>query len=230
MSRLEGSAKTRGKPLCLLVVLTLVMSVSPGLAQARPQPGDQQEGEQSASDTQPQKAQQPTANQPTPSALPATKGVDSPYPDNPALRDLYRQYSIQDGKKLERFGASLFRNDSGNVNKSTMDVPVGADYVLGPGDTVMLDISGGDPQRVRAVVDSAGRISLPGGGMLMVSGKTLQNAEQAIERVMVRRFNNAKVDLSLTRVKTVRVYVVGEVERPGAYQFVPRAQAWLRAA
>ena len=99
-----------------------------------------------------------------------------------------------------------------------MDVPVGPDYVLGPGDTVILDVSGGDPQRVQAVVDSAGRIILPGGGTLMVSGKTLENAEQAIERVMVRRFNNAKVDLSLARVKTVRIYVVGEVERPGAYQ------------
>ncbi len=112
----------------------------------------------------------------------------------------------------------MFTNRSGNANKSTMDVPVGPDYVLGPGDTVILDVSGGDPQRVRVVVDSAGRLTVPGGGTLMVSGMTIENAEHAIERVLVRRFNNAKVDLSLARVKTVRVYVVGEAERPGAYQ------------
>jgi protein involved in polysaccharide export with SLBB domain len=218
MPRPEGSAKKRWGSLSVLLLLVVVTSVPPGLAQAPPQPADQQQSEPSTGDPQRQKSQTSGAYQPTPSALPASKPGDSPFSDNPALRDLYRQYSLQSGKNIERFGASLFRSDSGNVDKLTMDVPVGPDYVLGPGDTVILDVSGGDPQRVRVVVDSAGRLTLPGGGTLMVSGMTIENAEQAIERVLVRRFNNAKVDLSLDRVKTVRVYLVGEVERPGAYQ------------
>ena len=133
------------------------------------------------------------------------------------MRDLYRQYSIQGNKNIERFGANVFKNGSGNTDKLVMDIPVGPDYVLGPGDTVMLDVSGGSPQRVRAIVDPEGRLNLPGGGTLLVSGMTMQAAEQAIEQVMIRRFNDAKVDLSLTRLRTVRVYIVGDVERPGAY-------------
>ncbi len=217
MPRPEGSAKKRWGSLSVLLLLVVATSVLPGLAQAPPEPVDQQQSEYSTSDPQRQESQS-RANQPTPSALPASKPGDSPFSDNPALRDLYRQYSLQSGKNIERFGASLFRNESGNVDKLTMDVPVGPDYVLGPGDTVILDVSGGDPQRVRVVVDSAGSLTLPGGGTLMVSGMTIENAEHSIERVLVRRFNNAKVDLSLARVKTVRIYLVGEVERPGAYQ------------
>jgi len=174
--------------------------------------------------TQPQQPQQPQrrTTQPAttpllPPTLPQPKKADNPYPDNPALRDLYRQYSIQGSKNIERFGASVFKNGSGNTDKLAMDIPVGPDYVLGPGDTVMLDVSGGSPQRVRAVVDPEGRVNLPGGGTILVAGKTMQAAEQAIELVMIRRFNDAKVDLSLTRLRTVRVYVVGDVERPGAY-------------
>jgi len=160
---------------------------------------------------------QPPTTPPLPPTLPQPKRADNPYPDNPALRDLYRQYSIQGSKTIERFGANVFRNGSGNTDKLAMDIPVGPDYVLGPGDTVMLDVSGGSPQRARAVVDPEGRVNLPGGGTLLVTGMTMQAAAQGIEQVMIRRFNDAKVDLSLTRLRTVRVYIVGDVERPGAY-------------
>jgi protein involved in polysaccharide export with SLBB domain len=153
----------------------------------------------------------------TPAPLTPTKRTDNPYPDNPALRDLYQQYSIRGSKTIERFGASIFKNGTGNTDKLAMDIPVGPDYVLGPGDTVMIDISGGMPQRQRAVVDPEGRINLPGGGTLLVTGMTIEGAERAAQDILVRRFNDARVSLSLTRIRTVRVYVVGDVVRPGAY-------------
>jgi protein involved in polysaccharide export with SLBB domain len=152
-----------------------------------------------------------------PPTFPTPKRADNPYPDNPALQDLYQQYSIRGSKTIERFGASIFKNGSGNTDKLAMDIPVGPDYVLGPGDTVMIDVSGGMPQGQRAVVDPEGRINLPGGGMLLVTGMTIEAAERATQDILVRRFNDAKVSLSLTRIRTIRVYVVGDVVRPGAY-------------
>ncbi len=152
-----------------------------------------------------------------PPLLPQPKATKNPYPDNPALRDLYRQYAIQSNKPIERFGATIFKNGSGNPDKLPMDVPVGPDYVLGPGDTVMIDVSGGMPQRQRTVVDPEGRINLPGGGTLLVTGLTMESAARSTEQVLARRFYDAKVDLSLSRLRTIRVYVVGDVERPGAY-------------
>src|SRR6516162_5439475 len=176
-----------------------------------------QPGEQSG---RPQRRAVPESLPPTaplPTLTPIPRQADNPYPDNPALRDLYRQYSIRGSKTIERFGASIFQNGSGNTDNLPMDIPVGPDYVLGPGDSVVIDLSGGAPQRLRAIVDPEGRINLPGGGTLLVTGMTIESAERAAQEILVRRFNDAKVDLSLTRIRTVRIYIVGDVLRPGAY-------------
>jgi protein involved in polysaccharide export with SLBB domain len=194
-------------------------AVSPAAREAEPsgRTTEPRAGQPAQQQVQQQRRAVQSATPAQPPAFPQPKRADNPYPDSPALRDLYRQYSIQSNKNIERFGASVFKNGSGNTDKLAMDIPVGPDYVLGPGDTVMLDVSGGAPQRLRSVVDPEGRVTLPGGGTLLVAGMTIQAAEQAIEQVMVRRYNDAKVDLSLTRLRTVRVYIVGDVERPGAY-------------
>jgi protein involved in polysaccharide export with SLBB domain len=150
-------------------------------------------------------------------SLPAPIAAGNPYPDNPALIDLYRQYPERSGKPVERYGMSLFKNGTGNADKLPMDVPIGPDYVLGPGDGVVLDISGGAPQRLQAVVDPEGKVNLPEGGTLMVAGSTLAEAERATTQALSRRYNSPKVSLALSRLRTIRIYVVGDVERPGAY-------------
>jgi hypothetical protein len=138
------------------------------------QPGKQIRGSGGSQQRRQRPMDQPQL-QPPP-LIPPPKLVNNPYPDNPALRDLYRQYRSQGSKTIERFGASLFRNGSGKPDKLPMDIPVGPDYVLGPGDTVMIDVSGGAPQRQRSIVDPEGRISLPGGGTLLVTGMTMESA------------------------------------------------------
>jgi protein involved in polysaccharide export with SLBB domain len=150
-------------------------------------------------------------------SLPLPVAANNPYPDNPALKDLYRQFPERGGQAIERFGMSLFKNGTGNADKLPMDVPIGPDYVLGPGDGVVMDISGGAPQRLQAVVDPEGKVNLPEGGTLMVAGLSLSAAERAIEQALSRRYNNPKVTLALSRLRTIRIYVVGDVERPGAY-------------
>jgi protein involved in polysaccharide export with SLBB domain len=150
-------------------------------------------------------------------SLPVPIAAGNPYPGNPALKDLYRQYPERGGQAVERFGMSLFKNGTGNADKLPMDVPIGPDYVLGPGDGVVMDISGGAPQRLQAVVDPEGKVNLPEGGTLMVAGSTLAASERAIEQALSRRYNSPKVTLALARLRTIRIYVVGDVERPGAY-------------
>ena len=157
----------------------------------------------------PVKASQPTAFLP--------QSVRNPYPDNPALTDLYRHYSGQGGKALERFGLNLFKNGTGNADTLPMDLPIGPDYVLGPGDGIIMNVTGGAPQRLQSRVDHEGRINLPEGGTELVAGATLADAQHAIERTLSKKYKDPKVELSLSRLRSIRVYVVGDVERPGAY-------------
>src|SRR4029077_2314999 len=66
----------------------------------------------------------------------------------PALRDLYTQATV-DETKLERFGAALFRNSAAVADKSTLSVPVGPDYILGPGDELVIDYWGTSSQHIQ---------------------------------------------------------------------------------
>ena len=147
---------------------------------------------------------------------PKTVPKTNPYPSLPSAKDLYTQFPEQP-TNLKRFGSEIFRVDVVGLNNFPMDLPAGPEYVLGPGDTVTVDIWGGVSQRLTRPVDREGRISLPDAGPVVVAGLTLAQAQKIVQSVLEPQFHNARVDLSVTRLRSVRVYVVGDVQRPGAY-------------
>ena len=98
-----------------------------------------------------------------------------------------------------------------------MDMPVGPEYVLGPGDGLSIELYGGVSERLQRVVDRTGRVALPEVGALEVSGRSLGEVQRAIQNTLRTQYRDVQADVSLSRLRTVRVYVVGDVERPGAY-------------
>jgi len=140
----------------------------------------------------------------------------NPYSDVPSLYDLYVQASPRD-RNLQRFGLEMFRNGTREQEGVPMDLPVGPDYVVGPGDGLAIDLWGGFSQRFTRTVDREGRIALPEAGPLLVSGRTLGDVQEAVQRALRSQFQDASADVSLSRLRTVRIYVVGEVAEPGAY-------------
>ena len=140
----------------------------------------------------------------------------NPYADIPSLYDMYVQASARQ-KPTERFGLDVFRNTANDPEQLPMDLPVGPDYVVGPGDSLEIDMWGGVSQRLFRVVDRQGRVSLPESGPLLVSGRSLADVQQNVQQVLRSQFRDVSADVSVSRLRTVRVYVVGEVSQPGAY-------------
>jgi protein involved in polysaccharide export with SLBB domain len=140
----------------------------------------------------------------------------NPYEDIPSLYDLYSQYGRR-SPQLVRFGDDVFRNGTGNFDQLPMDLPAGPDYVLGPGDGVNINLWGGVSQRLRRVVDREGKISLPEAGSVQVSGRSLGDVQQMVQTSLRSQFRDVQADVSLARLRTIRIYVVGDVERAGAY-------------
>src|SRR6476469_566194 len=134
----------------------------------------------------------------------------------PALRDLYTQATV-DETKLERFGAALFRNSAAVADKSTLSVPVGPDYILGPGDELVIDYWGTSSQHIQRSVDREGRVAIPEAGTVVVAGRTLGEVEQTIQKMLSHQLRGISVDVTLGKLRTVRVYVVGDVKNPAAY-------------
>jgi protein involved in polysaccharide export with SLBB domain len=140
----------------------------------------------------------------------------NPYADIPSLYDMYVQTSARQ-RPTERFGMDVFRNTTNDPQAIPMDLPVGPDYVLGPGDSLEIDLWGGVSQRLFRVVDREGRVSLPEAGPLLVSGRNLGDVQSAVQQVLRTEYRDVSADVSLSRLRTVRVYVVGDVAAPGAY-------------
>lgn len=92
-----------------------------------------------------------------------------------------------------------------------------AAYVVGPGDVLELVLSGGVSETVPLVVGPEGAVVVPGFGTAAVAGLTLERAREAVGR-LVRGSLRGGVgwDVRLARVRLMRVYVTGEVRRPGA--------------
>lgn len=138
-----------------------------------------------------------------------------PYPYVLSLPDLYSQ--MIEPPKPTRFGQEVFLLGTGNADSLPMDLPAGADYVLGPGDVLNINIWGSQSNTLSVIVDRQGQVALPEAGTVEVSGLTIDAAQRAIQKSLHTQFRDMHVEISLGRVRTVRVYVVGDVQRPGAY-------------
>ena len=133
-----------------------------------------------------------------------------------SLRDLYTQVPEQ-SQKLRRFGSDVFLDRGLATRQMSVDVPVGPDYILGVGDGLTINLWGGISQTFSRTVDREGKIALPEAGTLVVAGLSLDRAQALVQSTLKEQFRDAKIAITIARLRTVRVYVVGDVQRPGAY-------------
>jgi protein involved in polysaccharide export with SLBB domain len=150
--------------------------------------------------------------------------IQQPTPlDFQSMRDLYAQVPNETAR-LERFGADVFVNRASSATgrgisgrDTPLDVPLGPDYVVGAGDRLTIDLWGGVTQSITRTVDRDGRVFLPEVGVVQVAGLQLGKAQSLIEGVLKPQFRNAQVAVTVSGLRSVRVYVVGDVHRPGGY-------------
>jgi polysaccharide biosynthesis/export protein len=140
----------------------------------------------------------------------------NPYREIPSLYDMYLQAAARP-PAVQRFGMEVFENGTRDLQSIPMDLPVGPDYVLGTGDGVSINLWGGVARRFYQVVDHEGRLNLPESGPVMVAGKSLAEVQELVQKTLRTQFRDVSADVSLSRLRTIRVYVVGDVVRPGAY-------------
>ena len=133
-----------------------------------------------------------------------------------SLRDLYTQVPEQISK-LRRFGSDMFVERGLGTKQLTVDIPIGPDYILGVGDGLIINLWGGVSQSFSRTVDREGKVVLPEAGTIVVAGLSLDRAQALIQGALSQQFRDAKVAVTIARLRTVRVYVVGDVQRPGAY-------------
>jgi polysaccharide export outer membrane protein len=140
----------------------------------------------------------------------------NPYNDIPSLYDMYMQ-ALPQPVTPQRFGMQVFAHGARDSKLIPMDLPVGPDYVVGPGDGLSINLWGGVSQRLYRTVDHEGRVSLPEVGPILVSGKSLAEVQENLQQILRTQFRDVSADVSLGRLRTIRIYDVGDVKNAGAY-------------
>ena len=118
--------------------------------------------------------------------------------------------------EVRRFGSELVAGspDGGSTELSPL---VPAEYIVGPGDEVLLILWGSVDADLRLIVDRGGRISIPRVGAVQVSGVRYSDLQNVVSRRIAQVFKNYELSVSLGQLRGIRVLVTGFVVKPGGY-------------
>ena len=117
---------------------------------------------------------------------------------------------------LEPFARDIFRSVRTTFN-STTDIPVPADYVVGPGDSFDIQLFGSENSQFTRPVTRDGTISIPQIGPLTVAGLEFAEVRELVSERVSQQMIGVSVSVTLGRLRSIRVFVLGEVERPGSF-------------
>ena len=144
---------------------------------------------------------------------------DVPLPRRPELppprpSEFQRFVEGATGRLLPVFGADFFA-EAGETFLSLDNVPVSADYTIGPGDEVLIRAWGSIDVDYRSTVDRNGMINLPKVGSFNVAGVKAADLERNLRGQISRLFTNFDLSVSLGQLRGLRVFIVGPAQRPG---------------
>jgi polysaccharide biosynthesis/export protein len=147
----------------------------------------------------------------------ATKRVSA----DPELNDYFVRLTLLrlmpsgDGG-LKPFGYDLFEGVPSTF-ASVSDIQVPIDYVVGPGDTLDIQLFGNESSKYKLSVERDGRIYFPKLGPILVSGMTFDAARDTIEQHVAKQLIGTRVSVTMGELRSIRVFVLGEAEKPGSY-------------
>jgi protein involved in polysaccharide export with SLBB domain len=120
-------------------------------------------------------------------------------------------------RNLTQFGYDFFET-APPAFRSLTDVPVGEEYILGPGDSFIIHLWGKVEDEYPVTVSSEGAIMVPRIGSLTVAQLTFKEAKQLLNRKFKEYYPQFTMSLTMDRLRTIQVFVIGEVKRPGTYR------------
>ncbi|MCD8236513.1 MAG: SLBB domain-containing protein [Prevotellaceae bacterium] len=127
---------------------------------------------------------------------------------------IYYRNMFQD--ESEVFGHNIFNNEMLTFEPN-MNMPTPANYILGAGDNVIIDVWGASQTTFEDVVSPDGTVTIEGVGPVKLAGKTVKEANAYIKGVLGQFYSSSQVSLTVAETRSIQVQVMGEVVAPGTY-------------
>ena len=119
-------------------------------------------------------------------------------------------------RELKPFGSEFFQEAAIRVITDRKDIPVPLRYLVGPGDEVKILLWGRVNAQYNLTVDRDGKITIPQLGPIFVAGMTFEDMSKKII-TQTEQMVGANIDITLGSLKTIPIFILGDVRRPGAY-------------
>jgi protein involved in polysaccharide export with SLBB domain len=124
--------------------------------------------------------------------------------------------AVSTGQRLPLFGYNLFAG-APTTFAPVENIPVTGEYVIGPGDELLIRAWGQIDVDYRAVVDRNGMINIPRVGSIPVAGVQFKDLSHHVRTAVSRNFRNFELMVTMGHLRSIQVFVVGNANRPGAY-------------
>ncbi|OOE62726.1 sugar transporter [Salinivibrio sp. IB282] len=121
-----------------------------------------------------------------------------------------------DAQALKPFGYDFLAGNSASIN-TFEDLPLPNDYLVGPGDTLDIQVFGKENQEYTLTVKRNGFIHFPKYGPMQVAGQTFGGVRAQIKAMFAERVIGVDVSVDIGAMRTMQVYLSGDVKQPGAY-------------
>lgn len=127
---------------------------------------------------------------------------------------IYYRNMFQDENEV--FGRNIFNNEMLTFEPN-MNMPTPANYILGAGDNVIIDVWGASQTTFEEVISPDGTVTIEGVGPVKLAGKTVKEANAHIKGVLGQFYSSSQVSLTVAETRSIQVQVMGEVVAPGTY-------------
>jgi protein involved in polysaccharide export with SLBB domain len=118
--------------------------------------------------------------------------------------------------ELKLFGEDLFTATTSDFSPAPI-VTAPSDYKLGPGDNLIVYLWGSVDLELNLTVDREGKLFVPRAGEIKVFGLTLDQFKSTLRKKLSTIYSDFDLGVMLGKIRAIRVYVYGEVKKPGGY-------------
>lgn len=146
----------------------------------------------------------------------APSNVDAPQVKTAEADAPKSEVAAQVKKQIKPFGYDLF---SGNLDTFAplMNSPVPKGYVMGPGDTLNVQVYGANNQSLQLAIDRNGDLQVPNVGPMQVAGLQFEEVAELVKSRIKDAMMGVDVSVTAGALRSIRVFVLGDVNKPGAY-------------
>jgi len=123
---------------------------------------------------------------------------------------------VDKNSKLVRYGYDLFAGVPTTFAPAT-DIPVPVDYIVGPGDSMQIQLLGKVNESIELSVGRDGRINFPELGPISVAGLKFSEAKNLVQQKVSEQMIGVRAVISLGVLRSIRIFVLGEAFKPGSY-------------